>query len=143
MKGMLKKWLLILTGSACLFLAACQKQETSCLWATGTPRYMTALPADTPLSLDSDPSPASIEMEIGGRKIPVDKVVEGPLCNDTWSGTVYVTCNVQVYQWEQQPTFLKNCNLTVQPGTVVYVAYHNDSAYYNGCSCHTGEISGP
>ena len=82
-------------------------------------------------------------MEIGGKTINVDKVVEGPLCNDTWSGTVYVTCNVQVYQWEDQPTFLKNCNLTIEPNTVVYVEYHNDSAYYNGCSCHTGEIAGP
>jgi hypothetical protein len=26
---------------------------------------------------------------------------------------------------------------------VVYVAYHNDAAYYNGCSCHTGEIADP
>jgi hypothetical protein len=82
-------------------------------------------------------------MEIGGRTINVDKVVEGPLCNDTWSGTVYVTCNVQVYQWEEQPTFLKNCNLTIAPETVVYVAYHRDTAYYNGCSYHTNEQPTP
>ncbi len=56
---------------------------------------------------------------------------------------VYVTCNVQVYPWVEEPTFLKNCNLKIEPGTVVYVAYHNNTAYYNGCSCHTGEISGP
>ena len=82
-------------------------------------------------------------MEIGGKTITVDKVVEGPLCNDTWSGTVYVACNVQVYPWEEQPTFLKNCNLSIAPGTIVYVADHNDTAYYNGCSCHTGEIAKP
>jgi hypothetical protein len=68
----------------------------------------------------------------------VDRVVEGPLCNGTWSGTVYVTCNVQVYPWEEKPTFLKDCDLTIEPGTVVYVADHGDEPYYKGCSCHTG-----
>ncbi|OGO25891.1 MAG: hypothetical protein A2136_09785 [Chloroflexi bacterium RBG_16_54_11] len=73
----------------------------------------------------------------------VDKVVEGPLCNDTWSGSVYVGCNVQVYPWQETPIFLKDCQLKVEPDTVVYVAYHNNTAYYNGCSCHTGEITEP
>jgi hypothetical protein len=82
-------------------------------------------------------------VEIGGKMINVDKIIEGPLCNDTWSGIVYVTCDVQVYAWEDQPTFLKNCDLKIDPETVVYVAYHNDTAYYNGCSCHTGEIAEP
>ena len=82
-------------------------------------------------------------MVIGGKTINVDKVVEGPLCNDAWSGTVYVTCSVQVYAWQETPTFLKNCNLSIAPETVVYVAYHNDTAYYTGCSCHTGEITAP
>jgi hypothetical protein len=26
---------------------------------------------------------------------------------------------------------------------VVYVAAHKDVPFYNGCSCHTGEISSP
>jgi hypothetical protein len=83
-------------------------------------------------------------MEIRGRSINVDKVVEGALCNDTWSGTVYVACDVQVYAWEEAPDFLRNCNLNIEPGTIVYVAHHNDTAYYNGCSsCHTGEITEP
>jgi hypothetical protein len=82
-------------------------------------------------------------MRIGGKDIQVDRVVEGPLCNDTWSGTVYVTCNVQVYPWEGTPTFLRNCNLNIEPRTVVYVASHNNAAYYNGCSCHTGRITKP
>jgi hypothetical protein len=69
----------------------------------------------------------------------VDKIVAGSMCNDTWRGTVYVTCDVQVSEWENEPLFLKDCNLSIEPGTVVYVAYHNDTAYYNGCSCHTGE----
>jgi hypothetical protein len=125
-----------------MFLSGCQTDTPTCPLATGTPRYLTvppeALPTPTP---DSALTP--ILMEIAGKTIPVDKIVEGPLCNDTWSGTVYVTCNVQVYPWEEQPTFLKNCNLTIEPGTVVYVAYHNNTAYYNGCSCHTGEQPTP
>jgi hypothetical protein len=101
----------------------------------GTPHYLTVPPGQLPTPEQfSSPS----EVQIGGRKVLVDRVVEGPLCNDTWSGTVYVTCNVQVYPWEEQPTFLKDCSLTVEPGTVVYVADHGDEPYYKGCSCHTG-----
>jgi hypothetical protein len=70
----------------------------------------------------------------------VDRVVSGPLCNDRWQGTVYVGCEVQVLEWSETPLFLKDCDLTIEPGTVVYVADHNDAAYYNGCSCHTGEL---
>lgn len=89
------------------------------------------------------PTPGPVQVEIGRKTMLMDKVVEGPLCNDSWSGAVYVTCNVQVYAWEEQPTFLKNCQLNIEPGTVVYVAYHNNTAYYNGCSCHTGETPVP
>ncbi len=100
-----------------------------------TPGYLMVrpelLPTPTPVS-------APVQVEIGGKSILVDKAVEGPLCNDTWSGTVYVTRNVQVYPWEGKPTFLKDCNLTIEPGTVIYVAAHGDKPYYKGCSCHTG-----
>jgi hypothetical protein len=80
---------------------------------------------------------------IGGKPVKVNRIVEGPICNDTWSGIVYVSCNVQVMKWEENPLFLKDCNLRIEPNTVVYVAYHNDTPYYNGCSCHTGEQSPP
>jgi hypothetical protein len=126
---------------ALVLLPACQTTNVpACPTAVGTPSYLT-VPPEALTEPGSSSTP--VLMEIGGRTISMDKVVEGPLCNDTWSGTVYVTCNVQVYPWEEQPTFLKNCNLAIAPGTVVYVAYHNDTAYYNGCSCHTGEIAGP
>jgi hypothetical protein len=104
---------------------------------------MTALPEGSAATESTTLPPAPVEMEIGGRKILVDQVVEGPLCNGTWSGTVYVSCDVQVFVWEENPTFLKDCNLSIEPGTIVYVAYHNDTAYYNGCSCHTGETPEP
>jgi hypothetical protein len=138
----MKKWLLILTGIGLLFLPACQSQAPACPPVTGTPNYLTVPPQALPIPVPEVPS-SPTSMKIANRIIKVDKVIKGPLCNDTWSGTVYVTCNVQVYQWEEKPTFLKNCNLSIAPGTVVYVAYHHDTAYYNGCSCHTGEITGP
>lgn len=80
---------------------------------------------------------------IGGQQVLVDKVVNGALCNDTWRGTVYVACDVQVFPWVEEPLFLKDCELNINPNTVVYVAYHNNGAYYNGCSCHTGATPQP
>jgi len=101
---------------------------------TGPRQYLAEPPTRAPLG----PSPSPAQIVIGGRTLHVDKIVEGPLCNDTWSGTVYVTCDVQVLEWKDRPTFLEDCDLVIEPGTVVYVADHNDAAYYNGCSCHTG-----
>lgn len=126
------------------FLSACQPQVSKCQQSTGFPKYLTDLPLEELSPVTPRPAePASEIIEIGRKLITVDKVIEGPLCNDTWKGTVYVTCNVQVFAWEDQPTFLKNCDLKIDPDTVIYVAYHNDTAYYNGCSCHTGEITEP
>jgi hypothetical protein len=138
----MKKLFFIPLVMAVLFLSACGPQAPACPLETGTPSYLTvppeALPTSTP-GLSATP----VTMEIGGKTILVDKIVEGPLCNDTWSGTVYVTCNVQVYEWVEKPTFLKDCVLSIAPDTVVYVAYHNNTAYYKGCSCHTDEIAEP
>jgi hypothetical protein len=130
--------LMLLVGLA--FLAACSSKSNPCPTATGTPRYLSVPPDQLPT-----PAPAAgpVEMVIGGQTIQVDKVVSGALCNDTWSGTIYVSCDVQVYPWQEKPTFLKNCNLVIAPGTVVYVAYHHDTAYYQGCSCHTSETLTP
>jgi len=143
MKPLLHAGIFISTGILLMFLSACQKAESICQWATGTPRYITTLTFESSPIHATNPPVAFTTMEIRGRQISINQVIEGPLCNGTWSGIVYVTCNVQVYPWEEQPTFLKNCDLQITPGTVVYVAYHNNTAYYNGCSCHTGEIAGP
>jgi hypothetical protein len=127
---------------ALILLAACGGQASTSQTGTCAPQYITVSPNELP-----PPTPSSanqpVVMKIGGKSIAVDKVVEGPLCNDTWSGTVYVTCNIQVYPWEKSPNFLQSCNLKIEPDTVVYVAYHRDKAYYNGCSCHTGEHTKP
>jgi len=130
------KTISILMLCALLFLTAgCQESTPVCPPVTGTPDYLITSPDNlaTPT-----PGVGQFMVEIGRNKMQVDKVVEGPLCNDTWNGTVYVACNVQVYPWEEEPTFLKDCQLNIDPMTVVYVAYHNNTAYYNGCSCHTG-----
>ena len=101
--------------------------------------FLTVPPSELPTPTPSVPT----QVDLNGRTVLVDKVVTGALCNDTWSGTIYVACDVQVYRWEEDPLFLKDCNLTIEPNTVVYVADHNNTAYYNGCSCHTGEIAEP
>ncbi|KPL82362.1 hypothetical protein SE15_09285 [Thermanaerothrix daxensis] len=138
---LLRLFVLILAN---ILISACQSEKNPCQSAGEPPSYLTALPTPMPPTTPTPgPSPTPILVKIGGKMVVVDKVVEGPLCNDTWSGTVYVSCKVQVMAWERSPTFLKGCNLTIAPGTVVYVAAHHDAAYYNGCSCHTGEINNP
>lgn len=130
------KWPLILLVA--LAISACQAEKPACTWAEGQQRYLEALPSP---SASSAAEPAIVT--VAGRERQVDRVVEGPLCDADWSGTVYVACGAQVLRWQDTPLFLKDCDFKVAPGTVVYVAYHNDAAYYNGCSCHTGEIETP
>lgn len=121
-----------------LILFGCQSQP-ACPVDDATPKHLTIeeiqnLPLPAPSS-----STAPVEMTINGKLISVNKVIDGPLCNDTWQGTVYVGCNVQVLEWDENPLFFKDCNLSIAEETVVYVARHNNEAYYKGCSCHTGE----
>jgi hypothetical protein len=132
----------ILLAFGLLFLAACGDPEPFCPPPAGTPEYLSLPPESLPTPT-FDLIPTQYPVEIGNKTILVDKIVEGPLCNDTWSGTVYVACDVQVYPWDETPLFLEDCDLSIAPDTVVYVAYHNNTAYYNGCSCHTGELTEP
>ena len=127
-----------------LLAAGCQPQEPFCPTSTGTQQYLVYPAPPASVENDVEESLPPVTLEIGNRTITVDRVIDGPLCNDTWSGTIYVSCNVQVYPWEDRPTFLDGCNLTIEPGTVVYVAYHNNAVYYNGCaSCHNSNESQP
>ena len=123
-------------------LAACDRNKMVC-----PPEEETPQPALQLADLIEIPPPAfepsgPIQVEIGGKMIVVDNVVDYPLCNDVWSGTVYVSCDAQVAEWdpEEGSRFLKGCNLTIDPDAVVYVAAHNDTPHYKGCSCHTGEV---
>lgn len=60
----------------------------------------------------------------------VDNVIRGSPCYSQWSGTIYVACDVQIIEWQEDLTFLKDCSLSIEPGTIVYVAAHNDVPYY-------------
>jgi hypothetical protein len=129
------------------FLFGCERSNTVCPQDKGTPQ-----PALQLADLLEAPPPVSdstlpLQVEIQGKLMEVDKVVDYPLCNDDWSGTVYVSCEARVAEAEldadANPLFLKGCNLNIVPNTVVYVAAHNDAAYYKGCSCHTGEAPLP
>lgn len=125
-----------------LYLSACNRKNNVCPPIEGTPQPKPAL---VDLIALSSPAPQTkpITVEIGGKLISVDRLVQGPLCNDTWSGTVYVGCSAIVGQsemdTEENPLFLQGCKLNIASNTIVYVAAHNDAAYYKGCSCHTGE----
>jgi len=137
--------LLTLGGILLAVLSACGPREPACPNGSDAGRFLTE--EELALAMDATPSSLTspVEVEIGSRTHLVDKVVSGPLCNDIWRGTVYVTCDARVAAWSDQegPEFLKGCDLEVAPGTVAYVAAHYNTAYYEGCSCHTGEIGGP
>ena len=130
-----------------IFLTACGRKNTVCPSKDGTPQASLQLADLIKMTPDPISSLAPIQVEIRGKLMEVDKVVDYPLCNDAWSGTVYVSCDAQVAEAEldanANPLFFKGCNLNIAPNTVVYVAAHNDAAYYKGCSCHTGEGPNP
>jgi len=123
-----------------LLLGSCQPQTSVCPPVDEKTKYLVTPPADLDPIATPDASALPIRIEIGGKLRQVDRVIEGPLCNDHWSGVVYVSCDVQVAQWEDKPLFLRDCNLSIESDAVVHVAQHNDAAYYNGCSCHSGEL---
>jgi hypothetical protein len=131
--------LILLVGCLLFLLAACGEKAPVCPQVTGTPGPTLSLDDILAITATPDPQATPRMVKIGGKEVKVDKFVEGPLCNDNWSGTVYVGCGAQVAGWQEEPLFFKDCNLVIKPGTVVYVAAHNDTAYYKGCSCHTGE----
>ncbi len=125
-----------------VILPACQRQRAGCLVEGATPRPTLEL-ADLLMTPAADGPTGPVSVEIKGKMVTVDKLVDYPLCNDTWHGTVYVSCESQVaavgLDDEGNPLFLEGCKLDIAPNTIVYVEAHNDAAYYKGCSCHTGE----
>ena len=125
-----------------LFLYACDRKNNVCHPVEGTRQPKPAL-VDLIALPSPPPQTEPTNVNIGGKMIAVDRLVEGPLCNDIWSGTVYVSCDAIVAEsyldTEKNPLFLKGCNLNIDSNTIIYVAAHNDAAYYKGCSCHTGE----
>ena len=136
---MLKSLLLLIFV---LLVSSCQSKNTVCTAERGVPQQISDQ-AQVPLRTAAPgPAPAPSIVTISGKQVMVDKVVQGPLCNDAWHGKVYVDCDIQIAAWEETPAFLSDCDLEIAPGTIVYVAAHNDAAYYKGCSCHTAEEPG-
>ncbi len=126
-----------------VFASACQRKSTVC--PEDSVSYFTdasSLPSiSTPANSETIPTPALVEIK--GRMTEVDRVIEGPICTDSWKGIVYVSCNIQLEEWDDAPLFFKDCPLVIEPQTKIFVASHNDTAYYKGCSCHTGELGTP
>ncbi len=124
----------LVTIISCIFflavLAACQPRSSDC--PSNSIGYLTDHGEGKDLDQDGP-----VVVEIRGRETRVDRVVHGAFCDDHWAGKVYGACDLQIPDWEGEPTFLEACSLTIEPGTVVYVAAHNDEAFYKGCSCHT------
>jgi len=135
---------LLLSLIIILTLSACERGKSVCTPEV-EPQPAIALTDILEMTLvpDSASSPAPKAAEIKGKMMEVDKVVDYPICNDDWSGVVYVTCDAQVadaaLDADENPLFFQGCELNIEPNTVVYVAAHNDAPYYKGCSCHTGE----
>jgi hypothetical protein len=105
----------------------------------GTIKYLTDLSAAS-MAAENSPSlePTTIEIRtlLGRKSVTVDNVIRGSICNDKWSGVVYVTCDIEIPAWEENPFFLEECPVTIEPESTVYVEAHRDKAYYEGCSCH-------
>lgn len=116
-----------------LFLSACTKTKIYC-----PPDVIGYL--SPPYSLEnSEEGSKPQEIQIGRQLVKVDEVISGEVCNDTWSGTVYVTCDIQIPAWDSEADealFFQDCDLKVEEGTIVYVEAHGDEPYYKGCSCH-------
>jgi len=102
-----------------LLVTSCQSKNTVCTAERGAPQQF-ADPAQLPVRI-ATPGPAlnPALVTISGKQVLVNKVVQGPLCNDAWQGVVYVDCDVQIAAWDESPTFLNDCDLEIAPDTVV------------------------
>ena len=114
-----------------ILITACKQEPTP---PTSSVTYMTP-PFPTRVQISDEP-PNPVEVIIKGKPMLVDRVIHGPICNDTWRGVVYVAGDIQVAVWEEEPIFLRDCDLNVEENTVVFVASHNDGQFNKGCSCH-------
>jgi len=126
-------------------LTACQRNNTVCppeSEAEKTTLHLADLLIITP---EPGQNLTDVEVQIGQKMVLVDKLISGPVCNDDWSGTVYVGCDAQVAEAkldaDANPLFFEGCNLNIETNTVVYVAAHNNEAFYKGCRLTTIRIT--
>ncbi len=117
-----------------LLTAGCLPTPPPELLITRTPQPAATTPPEVPQETAPPSSPMPIE--IGSRTVVVDEIIRGFLCDDAWRGVIYVDADVEVLPWENEATFLRACDLVIEPGTIVYVADHPGEVFYKGCSCH-------
>lgn len=120
-----------------MVLAGCQAAPQVC--GEGDLRYTAAADLQTlPVAISQE----AAEIEIAGKLVAFEQVVHGPLCNNRLSGKVYVACDIEIAPWEKAPNFLEGCDFSVEEGSVITVAAHNNAPYYKGCvSCHASSAN--
>jgi hypothetical protein len=129
---MKKKPLLFLTFIFIILLSACMDASSLC-----TPGMITYRERDDPFPILTDVQLNPQQIEVKNKMIDFDQVVSGQLCNNHLEGKVYIGCDIEIYAWEEKSNFLEDCDFTFAPNTIIYVAAHNNTAYYKGCdSCH-------
>ncbi len=111
-----------------LVLAAC----TSSTCPPGSVSYLT--PPFPTEDLEQPPVPQVVE--INRMDVKVDEVIRGPVCNDSWKGSLYVTCDIQIPPWEEEALFFQDCELDIAEDTLIFVEAHGNQPYAQGCSCH-------
>lgn len=136
----MKTYTVLFLVSLALFLSACERKTNVC--PEGSVTYLSDMESFPKLSVTDNPEQAfqPVTVQIRGKKMKVDRLVQGPLCNVKLSGKVYVGCDIQIPKWEDAPRFFEDCDFSVEPGSVIYVGVHNDAVYKKGCACHTGEM---
>jgi hypothetical protein len=125
----MKSFIAMIIFLVSLFLTSCQ-EKIQC--PPDTISYLS--PPFSPEETEATSQP--LEVKIGRQDILVDEVISGEVCNDSWLGVIYVTCDIQIPAWEEEALFFQDCDLTIEEGTIVYVEAHNNQPYYKGCSCH-------
>lgn len=134
---MKSKTLIIITFFAILLLTACMDARSLC-----SPGEIQYRERSNPFSSLEGQTLNPQQVEIKGKMLDFDQVITGQLCNNHLDGTVYVGCDIEIYSWEKASNFLDGCDFSVEPGTIIYVASHNNTAYYKGCSsCHMSEVN--
>jgi hypothetical protein len=102
-----------------------------------SPGMITYRERDNPFPALTDVQLNPQQIEVKNKMIDFDHVVTGQLCNNHLEGKVYIGCDIEIYAWEGKSNFLDDCDFTVAKNTIIYVASHNNTAYYKGCdSCH-------
>jgi hypothetical protein len=118
-----------------VLLSACMDARSLC-----TPGMITYRERTNPFPSTSEKQLNPQQVEIKRKMKDIDHFVSGQLCNNHLEELVYVGCDIEIYAWEDKSNFLDDCNFTVEPDAIIYVAAHNNTAYYKGCnSCHMSD----